>query len=100
MTQDAFNLYVKPSYSFSPYVTIFVAGEQEPKFYFDYTEAKKEKDLGINYYFSGGFTFSPVPNHVLSFEAGSMSGRMECNPPPCVYIQAFKGIRVTLNSIF
>lgn len=99
ISQDVYNLFVKPSYSLSPYLTVFFAGEREPELYFNYTEAKQEKELDINYYFSGGITFS-IENHTLSFEAGSMSGRMECNPPPCVYIQSFKGIKVTLNSIF
>jgi hypothetical protein len=99
-SQDVYNLFIKPSYSLSPFLSIFFAGEIEPEFYKDYDAAKIGDDTDINYYFSGGFTFSPVPNHALSFEAGSMSGRMECNPPPCVYIQSFKGIRVTLNSIF
>ena len=98
--QNVFNLFLKPSYSFSPYLTVFLAGEIEPELYHDYNEAKKGEETDINYYLSGGITFSPVPNHTLAIEAGSMSGRMECNPPPCVYIQPFKGIKATLNSIF
>jgi hypothetical protein len=100
ISQDVYNLFIKPSYSLSPFLSIFLAGEIEPEFYKDYNAAKNDDDTDINYYFSGGVTFSPVENHVLTIEAGSMSGRMECNPPPCVYIQSFKGIKVTLNSIF
>ena len=100
ISQDVFNLFLKPSYSFSPYLTVFLVGEIEPELYHNYNEAEKGEETDINYYLSGGITFSPVPNHILAIEAGSMSGRMECNPPPCVYIQSFKGIKATLNSIF
>ena len=100
ITQNVFNLFMKPSYSFSPYITVFLAIEKEPELYFNYLAAKEEEKLDINNYFSGGIVFSPVDNHTLTIEAGSMSGRMECNPPPCVYILPFKGIKVTLNSVF
>lgn len=100
ISQDLFNLFFKPSYSLSPFLNLFLAGEIEPEFYKNYADAKVGGDTDINYYLSGGLKFTPVPNHVISIEAGSMSGRMECNPPPCVYIQPFKGVKVTLNSIF
>jgi hypothetical protein len=99
IAQDVFNFFLKPSYSFSPYLTVFIAGEIEPELYRDYYVAETGEEPDVNYYFSGGITFS-IENHTLSIEGGSMSGRMECNPPPCVYIQPFKGIKVTLNSIF
>ena len=81
IAQDVFNFFLKPSYSFSPYLTVFLAGEIEPELYRNYYAAETGEEPDVNHYFSGGITFS-IENHTLSLEGGSMSGRMECNPPP------------------
>ena len=91
------------SYSFSSYVKLhgliefetLVGDGDENEDIFIVDQIKTKSRL----FPSGGFSFTPVPNHTFIFEGGSFSRVKLCNMGICTIIPAFKGLKFTIKSI-
>lgn len=95
------NLFASISYSFSSLFSCKFLFEQESRIVPEY-RVNFADDTEPHQRFYKALILGTKPTDKLDFELGigSFSERDECSPAGCVIVPAFKGIKLTMNTIF